>query len=122
MLGRLAWAALWLAFCSGCDNPIEEKQACTQEGRASVRVTVVEAEGKPLSDVSVVFSLDGSPETNCENISEELYVCGWEREGSFVVTARKAGYGDAQTSVDVGLMSSGCHVDGKQITLTLVPS
>jgi hypothetical protein len=119
---RLARVALALAFCAGCDNPNEEKLACTQEGRASVQVTVVEAGGKPLGDVSVVFSLDGSPESDCENVYDDLYVCGWEREGKFVVTARKAGYGDAQTSVDVGLSSSGCHVDGKQVTLTLAPS
>jgi hypothetical protein len=122
MSGRLARVALLLAFCSGCDNPIEEERACTQEARASVQVTVVDPQGNQLSDASVVFSLDGSPESNCENISEGLYVCGWEREGSFVVSARKVGYRDAHTSVDVGLMSSGCHVDGKQITLTLTPS
>lgn len=114
--------ALWLAFCSGCDNPTDEQVACTQEGRASVQVTVVDAQGQQLSDVSVVFTVDGSPESDCENISDGLYVCGWEREGSFVVTARKTGYEDAHTSVHVGPTASGCHVDGKQITLTLATS
>ena len=80
----------------------------------SVAVAVQDEQGDAITDAEVVFSVDGGEEQACDGNH-----CGWEREGTFVVTARKAGYDDAQKSIVVGPDADGCHVESQTLTLTL---
>ncbi|HEY1097974.1 MAG TPA: hypothetical protein VGF99_03560, partial [Myxococcota bacterium] len=47
------------------------------------------------------------------------YVCGYELDGEFVITATKAGFADAEGTVTVADRGDGCHVAGETLTLTL---
>lgn len=71
-------------------------------------------QGDPITDAEVVFSVDGGEEEACD-----ANHCGSEREGTFVITARKAGYEDAQKSIVVGPDADGCHVETETLALTL---
>ena len=107
-----------LIGCWGCGDMMSHE--CTDEARSSVQVTVTDDQGQPLTDAKVTFSVNGQAAEDCKLLGND-YVCGWEIKGAFVITARKAGYVDAQQSVSVGELPDGCHVDGKQLTLQLVP-
>jgi hypothetical protein len=116
----LVAVVLALILGSGCSSDAtgDDGPLCTLEGRASVQVTVTDEQG-PATDTTVVFSVNGGAETDCETITESDFVCGWEREGNFVITARKTGYADATQSVKVGRTEDGCHVEGKRVELEL---
>jgi hypothetical protein len=115
----LVAVVLALGLGSGCSSDASDDDLlCTHEGRASVQVTVTDEQG-PATDTTVVFSVNGGAETDYETITESDFVCGWEREGNFVITARKTGYADAVQSVKVGRTENGCHVEGKRIELEL---
>jgi hypothetical protein len=117
-MARQSLIAAWLLLSgAGCESV--EPRICTLEARSSVAVDVRDEQDNPITDAEVVFSVDGSAEEACDGLPTS-YVCGWEREGTFVITARKAGYDDARASVEVGEDEDGCHVAGQSLTLTLI--
>lgn len=95
--------------------------ACTDLAAVSVTATVEDEAGDPVDDADVVFRVDGGDEQDCSLLSDGQYSCGFEVEGAIVVTARKAGFVDAESgAVDVVEDADGCHVVGQSVTLTLV--
>ena len=124
VMKRLSLLALSLlgavvVVASACDGV--GGAACTDLAAFSVTATVEDADGNPVDDAAVVFSDDGAAEVACQFLADGQYACGTEVEGSIVVTARKAGFVDAESSaLDVALDDDGCHVVGKAVTLTLV--
>jgi hypothetical protein len=83
-----------------------------------VQVIVTAEQGARVTDACVVFAVNGGAENDRELFGDK-YISGWEREGNFVIAARKASYADAQKSVRVESIENGCHVAGKQLTLEL---
>lgn len=117
VLPCLMLASLGLAGC-GSDGIGGPNQTCTLEARSSLTVKVVDGMGAAVSDATLTFSVDGGAAQNCENFMDGSYVCGFEIDGTFVVTATKGMATQMQTVV-VKLTENGCHVDSQSITMTL---
>jgi hypothetical protein len=110
-LGCAAVLGVAAAGCSGA--------ACTDEGRASLTVTVMGPGGR-ICDANVVAQ-SGTETTTLMpvGVTECTYAGPFEKAGTFTVTASKAGLQSATTTVVV--TQGECHVDGKVITLELAP-
>jgi hypothetical protein len=102
---------------SACGASQTDDVVCTAEVRASVMLTVVDAQNSKLPDVSVSYSIDkASPKTLiCASNGE----CVLEHEvpGEFLITASKAGYLPASARVKV--TRSVCHVNTEFVALAL---
>lgn len=102
-----------VAGCGGEDDGI----ACTTLAAASVTVTVVDSSGAAISDAVVQYSVDGGPQTDCEQPGPDgTYVCGYEIDGIFTITATRGfmtGTGTATVTKDE------CHVIGQMVKITL---
>jgi hypothetical protein len=109
----LAATVLLYACGSGQSDDI----VCTTEARASVMMTVVDANNTNLPDVSVSYSIDSaSPKTQiCD--TNGACVLEYEVPGEFSITASKAGYLPASATVKVS--RSACHVNTERVSLTL---
>lgn len=110
-LCTLAWSG-----CAAVDR------VCTDLAAASVNLTVVDADGAAVPDLVLSYTADGSAPANCESIGADAgksFVCGWEVEGDFVITATAPGFEDAEESITVGKDESGCHVVGEQLEITM---
>jgi len=120
-------AGTWIAFgwavvlgvpMAGCSD-VADGKACTTEARASLTVTVMGPAGR-ICDADVVAQ-SGNETTTLMALGgpECTYAGPWEKAGTFTVTASKAGFQPATTTVTV--TQGECHVEGKAITLTLAP-
>src|SRR5688572_24022767 len=112
--------ALWLALAllaSGCSG--DDSVSCTDELRASVRVTVLDNAGEPVLDADVSYRVDGDIERSCSILGEGLYICGLEEQGRFVITAVR---GDEQGEARVSVRADVCHVVPEDVTLELEPA
>lgn len=100
-----------------CSSGQSDDLLCTTEARASVMLTVVDANNTSLPDVSVSYSIDeASPKTQiCD--SNGACVLEYEVPGEFSITASKAGYLPAASTVKV--KRGACHVNTERVTLTL---
>lgn len=108
-------AAVLLAGCGelGATN-------CTTEARASVSITVNELG----PNGTVRYSLDGAPLVDAECFGPEQQACtswvaGWERAGTYRIVATSAD-GARRAEQTVVVTKGECHVDGQQLTLTLL--
>lgn len=101
----------WLG--AGC----HEEQLCTTEAEPSVVVTVVDAKLAPVTDAAVSYRVDGGAEEPCDDYSSSgnVYDCGWEQPGSFVITAERGGV--KRTSA-VEVEKGECHVVTAKVTVT----
>jgi hypothetical protein len=99
----------------GCGS--EASQACTEEIRASVNVTVHDSNGAAVEDATVSFSVDGGASTSCQGGPQGQYACGEEITGSFVITATR-GAATASATVTVEDEDS-CHVHTEEVTITI---
>jgi hypothetical protein len=109
-------------LCSTCGVLIagcgaEDGIACTTEARSSVTVSVVDASDAPVSDAVVQYSVDGGPMTNCEQPGpDSRYVCGYEQEGDFTITATR---GAMTGTATVTVTKDECHVIGQTVKIAL---
>jgi hypothetical protein len=115
-LSNVLAATLLLCACGASDNT-GDQAVCTTEARASVMLTVIDAQNNKLPAVSVSYSIDkASPKTQiCASNGE--CVLEYEVPGEFAITASKVGYSSASTTVNVS--RSTCHVNTEQVILTL---
>ncbi|MDI1475107.1 hypothetical protein [Polyangium sp. y55x31] len=93
-----------------------EEIPCTLEARASVTVTVLDAEGAPVSDAVVRYSVRDEPARDCESFTDGEYVCGWETSGHFFITATR---GAEAATAALFVWWGGCHVRSERVTLRL---
>ncbi len=110
-----AVALLCVAGLVGCDG---DEVACTLEARSSVTVTVVDEVGTAIPDPTVTYAVDGGAEQACEAMNG-VFVCGYEVEGFFEITADAEGF--APETATVTVESDACHVIGQQVEITLRP-
>lgn len=109
-------SGLMLIFV-GCDRGGVD---CTTEAAGSVNVVLTDNVGAPITGASLRYGVDGGAvTTDCEEMTNGNYVCGWEVAGEFVIEAEKAGYmvGSATATVAEGE----CHVVPETVQLTLQP-
>jgi hypothetical protein len=104
-----------------------ETRDCTEEARASVVVTVVDAAGQPVPDAKVRFSIDGgaeeqamcNPPTSTPNATTcRDWTAGWERGGSYTIKATSAD-GTRSAEQQLTVTEDECHVKTEQVQLTL---
>lgn len=107
-------AALGLAIAIGCTG---EEKDCTTEAVGSVNLSVVGTDGAPIPSATAVWSVDGGDPSECEAMPNGGFVCGWEVEGSFTVTASAPGYQDSTGTVTVG--ADECHVIPESLEIVL---
>ncbi len=99
---------------SGCPTGV----VCTEEARASVQVTVVDAAGTDLNDADVSFSVDGGGTFDaCDDVDTGAWVCGWEVDGAITIRAEAVGFITDEQTVTVA--SDECHVIGQTLQITL---
>ncbi|MDI3282210.1 hypothetical protein [Polyangium sp. 15x6] len=94
----------------------EEEFLCTLEARSSVTATVLDAEGVPVSDAVVRYSVNDEPARDCVSFTVGEYVCGWETSGQFVITATR---GAEAATTALFVWWEGCHVRSERVTLRL---
>jgi hypothetical protein len=113
LLGLLA-SILALSSGTGCIG----SKTCTTEAITSVGVTVVDDTNAPVTDATLVYSVDGKPQKSCEHTdpTSNTYYCAYEEAGHFVITATR-GTDTAQAQVDVS--EGECHVVPATTTITL---
>ena len=124
---------LLLAACPTVKDDETGGTACTELAAVSVSVSVVDPAGDPLAPTAVTWSVDGAaPEAaQCWNEACTEFAAGTEIAGEITVTATLSGPAEevgcvydseASQTVTVEMDAEGCHVVGKQVTLTLDPS
>jgi hypothetical protein len=93
--------------------------ACTTDAQSSVTVTVVDATGAVVTDAVVTFTVDSGTLETCAPLPDGTScTCGYEREGTFAVTAIKGGMTNTRY-VTITKSGDACHVEGQSITITL---
>ena len=109
----VAFPALIVALVD-CSPP---ETNCTEEARASVVVDIQDADGNPIDDVDVVYTVDGGAEEDCQAGSNPgEFICGYEVEGNievFAVTDTEEG------SMSFDIDADACHVNGQAGTIVL---
>jgi hypothetical protein len=131
---RLHRAALLLAVSTvlpACGQyelvePREIGSYCTLEARPSVRVTVVDTQGRPWRGARVTYTAEGGPEQQAQCLGSnqaescEQWWAGTEKPGLFVITAISAdGQLTVQQQVTVTETPDNCHVITETVQLTL---
>lgn len=105
--------SLSFLILTGCPQSID----CTNEARSSVSVTVEDADGEPIANATLTYSVDGGESQDCEGLLNGNTVCGWEASGEFVITATAVGFETETATVIVE--SDECHVISEAVTLTM---
>jgi len=122
---NLLRAAVLLALCSllpGCFYGV----GCTDSFTPSFTLKVVDAEGRAVPDIRVVYMLDGSPwhEAQCTSIPVAPGVCEewWaihDKPGMFRIRVETLdGTRSAEKNVTVG--GDMCHANTETVQLTLL--
>lgn len=114
--GTSALAAAALLCAAPACAPLEPE--CTAMAAASVNMTVQDEASAPIADADATYSVDGAEAEPCEHMVGGDYVCGWERAGSFEIRVQREGFAEAVEQVEV--KAGECHVEGVQLTVTLV--
>ena len=123
-----AAAIVVVSVFAACAGSNDDWVACTEEARASVMVSVVDAVGSPLAGAVVTYLVNGvqpgtaecaDPSTPAAQCS--LFVAGYELAGAFEIAATRGGYRTARANVEVPMDEAGCHVVTRQVTLQLFP-
>ena len=100
----------------GCDVV----SSCDNVAVGSVTVSVVDSAGNPVAPESVVYSVDGSEDADCESLGGDgsEFVCGWEEDGEFDISVSTA-TADYSAQTTVALSLDGCHVQGEFVTVVV---
>jgi hypothetical protein len=107
-LSLLALLGTGLAGCQACDSDV----------RASVSLSVVDAETGEDVDAMVTFVLDGEGPNAPEEGWPGTYVLASETEGTFEVTISAEGYETVMRVYEV--TGDECHVEGVEDTIELM--
>ncbi len=107
---------LFFALLAACDGG--EPLACDTMAAYSTTVTVVDADGAEIPDLTVTYAVDGVEVGACDTFGG-TWSCGIEVAGHFAITAGAAGFADQTVEVDVA--EGECHVVGELVELTLEP-
>lgn len=116
---------LLLLLLSGCfvqtfdDTSVD----CTTEEVPSVRVTVHDPDGQPISAAQPAYvphDEDWTAPEPCEASGEAEWLCGWEREGILDIWIEAEGYTPAYEEVDVP--ADECHVITQDLDVVLAPA
>lgn len=108
-------AALALTALTACEG----NEDCTDIAYSSVQLTIVDAStGEPVEDASATY-VAGDRSGDCETWEPGLWVCGYEIEGTFTITATAEGYAAATGTVNVG--ADACHVRSETLEIALSP-
>jgi len=102
-----------LPFMTGC--PVY--QVCTDDLRYALDITVVDADGAPVTGATGTYSVDGGAETDCEGSYQGTVTCGAEAAGELTVIISASGYQDETLTRVVD--ADECHVIGQEVELTL---
>jgi hypothetical protein len=94
-----------------------DETACTAIAVASTTVTLLDADGAPVPDATLTYTVDGEGPLPCDALGDGKYVCGYEASGRFVIEAKKEGYDVARAELDVG--ADECHPIPEAVTITL---
>lgn len=99
----------------GCGG---EELSCTTEARSSVTVMVVDANDAPITDAALEYSVNGGPKKEClaPGPSGNEYICGFEEEGHFTITATS---GTLTGTATADVAADECHVIGQTVKITL---
>lgn len=111
---KLALVPALIALAIGCTP--QDDGACTAIAVYSVTVDVQDADGNPIGDADVVYTVDGGAEQDCEAAEEGTWLCGVEVRGEIEVFAI-ADEGEADMAFDVE--ADRCHVIPQSGTLVL---
>jgi len=130
-----AWAGVTLALLLGAGGScadgdgIDGPRACTEEARASVMVSIVDAGGAPFPGAAVTWRADGgvTHPAECVDFTQppatcSHFVAGWEVPGTIEVRSEKTGFLTASAAVVVPMDEFGCHVITRQVTLVMLPA
>jgi hypothetical protein len=114
VLPVLSFLPLPLLTGSGCVTN------CTTNLVWSVEVTVVDANGAPVPDAMVTFTVDGGSSQACSTFGDNgLFHCGEELAGHFVIAAEENG---ASATAEVDVDATTCHVEQMKVTIKLPAS
>jgi hypothetical protein len=116
-MSKLALLLALALLSSSCSS--DDSVACTADLRPSTRVTVLDSAGAPVLDADVTYRVDGDIERSCTLSGAELYICGFEEQGRFVIRALR---GDEEGEARVSVRADVCHVVPEDVTLTLEPA
>lgn len=111
-----------LLMANQCNDDDDNQINCTQEARAGLNVTVVDAVTHAvLTDGVAVFAMDGMYSETLELIpGSDVFSGAWEREGNYIVTVMKSGY-QTYTSETIKVGADVCHVIPHNLTVQLAP-
>jgi hypothetical protein len=99
---------------AGCDGD----GVCDLSAASSLTVTVSDADGAAVEDVSVTYSVDGGNAIDCEG-SSGTWICGWEQAGAFEIEVSAPGF-ETQTAT-AQIEGGECHVVSQSIDIVLEP-
>ena len=120
-LSIVCWSlAVVSSLLAGCTT----EHLCTEEARASVQVTLSDAQGVAIAAATVRFQVNGGDWQDATCISTDTSLCtewvtGYETEGTYNIEASKEGYETGTATTEVTLTDDGCHVDTQQVSITL---
>ncbi len=113
LLALLATPALLFAGCEGVE--------CDAMAVASVNLTVLAADGGAIDADGLVvqYTVDGGDLQDCEPMTDDGFVCGWEQSGEFAIFAEAPGYEPGEAAVTVE--ADECHPIGEVLEIRLDP-
>ncbi len=110
-----------VASLGACGSGSDSNNAvCTTEARASVILTVVDAQNKAISNATVRYTVNNSALKTLQCDTAGVCILEYGVPGDFSIEASKASY--ASASANVKVTKSVCHVDTQQTSLVLKPS
>jgi len=122
--------ALLLGSAGSCagNSGVAGPPACTEEARASVMVSVVDAGVTPILGAAVTWRANGGESQSAECVDFDLppsactrFVAGWEVSGTIDIRAEKGGFRPAAATVQVPMDEVGCHVVTQRVSLVMLP-
>ena len=125
-VGPLLMAGLLAGVSPGCVLEVEDppEPGCTDEARAGLTITVVDAWNGRIPIPATITLTDGNyTETvGPDTIGGEpgLYAAAWERPGVYDIQVSSPGY-DLVTVQDVEVRADECHVITEQLEVPLQP-
>lgn len=122
-------AALLLGTAGSCmGDGVPMPQACTEEARASVMVSVLDGAGGPFPGAAVTWRANGgeAQAAECVDFTQppaacSRFVAGWEVSGTIEVRAEKRGFVPAAAATTVPMDEFGCHVVTRELSLVMLP-
>lgn len=110
-----------LLMANQCNDDDDNQISCTQEARAGLNVTVMDAVTHVVltEDVAVVAT-DGAYSEMLELFpGSDVFSGAWERRGTYVLSVSKPGY-QTFTSDPIAVDADVCHVIPQNVTVQIL--